>query len=52
MRIELTGGVQERDGFGLVEVTGKKLEDAETGRISDATLEMVEVEIYEPLPAK
>jgi beta-galactosidase len=52
VRIELTGGVQERDGFGLVEVTGKKLEDAQAGRISDATLEIVEAEIYEPLPAR
>jgi hypothetical protein len=47
VRIELIGAVDDKDGFGLVEVTGKKLADtADTG--VRGALEIVEAEIYEP----
>lgn len=49
VRIELAGDVEEKDEFGLVEVTGKKLADA-TGKVSKGGLEVIEAEIYEPLP--
>lgn len=48
VRVALIGAVDERDGFGLVEVTGKKLEDArESGKRGE--LEVIEAEVYEPL---
>jgi hypothetical protein len=48
LRIELAGAVTDKDGFGMVEVTGKKLPDA-AGRGSRGTLEIIEAEAYEPL---
>ncbi|XHR31308.1 MAG: DUF4982 domain-containing protein [Chthoniobacteraceae bacterium] len=48
VRIELTGAIDEKDGFGLVEVTGKKLSDA-TKSGAQGTMEIVEAEIYEPM---
>lgn len=42
--------MDDKDGFGLVEVTGKKLEDAvEPVKGARGTLEIIEAEIYEPL---
>ena len=50
LRIELMGAVDESDGFGMVEITGKKLQDtADHG--ARGTLEIIEVEVYEPLTA-
>lgn len=48
VRIGLIGAIDDKDGFGMVEVTGKKLEDAKDSREKGA-LEIVEAEIYEPL---
>jgi hypothetical protein len=48
VRIELDGVVDEQDAFGLVEVTGKKLGDANE-RGAKGTLEIIEAETYEPL---
>ena len=39
---------KEKDEFGLVEVTGKKLADA-AGKGASGKLEVIEAEIYEPL---
>lgn len=47
VRIALVGAIEDKDAFGLVEVTGKKLED--TKGSGKGTLEVVEAEIYEPL---
>jgi beta-galactosidase len=48
VRMELTGAIQEKDEFGLVEVTGKKLADAD-GKGAGGRLEVIEAEVYEPL---
>lgn len=48
VRVELVGSIDEKDAFGLVEVTGKKLEDANAGG-AKGVLEIIEAEIYEPL---
>lgn len=47
--IEPTGEVSGRDEFGLVEITGKKLEGT-VGTVSKGTLEIIEAEVYESLP--
>lgn len=48
VRIELVGAIDDQDGFGMVEVAGKKLpETADFG--TPGALEIVEAEIYEPL---
>ncbi len=49
VRIALVGAIDEKDGFGMVEVTGKKLDDAKEGGGAAGTLEVIEAEIYEPL---
>ncbi|MFT3992016.1 MAG: DUF4982 domain-containing protein, partial [Luteolibacter sp.] len=49
LRIELIGPVQEEDLFGMVEVTGKKLDDAVSTGNEKGTLEILEAEVYEPL---
>jgi hypothetical protein len=50
VRVELTGAIDDRDGFGMVEVAGKKLPDtADFG--TRGALEVIEAEIYGP-PAK
>lgn len=50
VRVELIGAVEDKDAFGLVEVTGKKLEDAVApAKGARGTLEVLEAEIYEPL---
>jgi len=46
VRIALAGDIDEKDGFGMVEVTGKKLEDAKAGG-GKGILEIVEAEIHE-----
>ena len=48
VRIELVGAIEEKDAFGLVEVTGQKLADA-TASNKPGTLEIIEAEIYAPL---
>ena len=48
VRIALAGAVEEKDGFGLVEVTGKKLADA-TDSGARGALEVIEAEVYEPI---
>ena len=48
VRIELVGAVDEKDGFGMVEVTGKKLPDTIASSVRGA-LEIIEAEIYGPL---
>lgn len=48
VRIELTGDIDEKDGFGMVEVTGQKLADTKTGGKSGA-LQIIDAEIYGPL---
>ena len=50
VRIELVGAIDEKDEFGFVEVTGKKLEDSKGGGAKGA-LEIIEAEIYAPLSA-
>ena len=50
VRIALAGAVDDKDGFGLVEVTGRKLPDT-AGAAAPGALEVVEVEFYEPLAA-
>jgi beta-galactosidase len=50
VRIALTGAIDDKDGFGMVEVAGKKLPDtAEFG--TPGALEVMEAEIYEPSAA-
>ncbi|MFT4177082.1 MAG: DUF4982 domain-containing protein [Luteolibacter sp.] len=49
LRIELVGTIDVKDGFGLVEVTGKKLEDVTNSSNDRGTLEIIEAEVYEPL---
>jgi beta-galactosidase len=50
VRIELVGTIDDKDGFGMVEVTGKKLPDtADFG--TPGALEVIEAEIYESLAA-
>ena len=47
---QLEEAVEDKDAFGLVEVTGKKLEDAVApAKGARGTLEVLEAEIYEPL---
>jgi hypothetical protein len=48
VRLELAGAVDEKDGFGMVEVTGNKLPDS-AGTSGAGRLEVIEAEIYEPL---
>lgn len=48
VRLELVGAIDEKDAFGLVEVTGQKLADA-TASGKPGTLEIIEAEIYAPL---
>lgn len=53
VRIDLAGAIEDKDEFGIVEITGKKLEDAKGGGLR-GVLEIVEAELYEPaaLPGK
>jgi hypothetical protein len=46
VRIELTGAIDDRDGFGMVEESGKKLEN---DHAPQGALEIIEAEIYQPL---
>jgi beta-galactosidase len=48
VRIALIGAIDDKDGFGMVEVTGKKLDDTK-GKGEKGALEIVEAEIYEPV---
>ncbi|MES2658151.1 MAG: DUF4982 domain-containing protein [Verrucomicrobiota bacterium] len=48
VRIALIGAIDDKDGFGMVEVTGKKLDDARGGG-GKGTLEIIEAEIYGPV---
>lgn len=48
VRIQLVGKIDEKDGFGMVEVTGKKLDDTKRGG-EKGSLEIIEAEIYGPL---
>lgn len=52
LTLQLIGAGQERDGFGLVEVTGKKDEAGQASADPNAkgTLKVVELEIYSPAP--
>jgi len=48
VRIALAGAIGDKDGFGIVEVTGKKLPDtADFG--TPGALEIMEAEFYEPM---
>lgn len=47
VRIQLIGAIDMKDGFGMVEVTGRKLEDTK-GRDERGALEIIEAEIYAP----
>ncbi len=47
VRIELVGTIEEKDGFGMVEVTGQKLADT-AGQGTRGALEVIEAEIYGP----
>lgn len=48
VRIQLVGAIDVKDGFGMVEVTGKKeLEDAKDGS-ARGVLEVIEAELYGP----
>ena len=47
VRIALAGDIDDKDGFGMVEVTGRKLEDARSNG-GKGILEIVETEVYEP----
>lgn len=49
VRIELVGAIDDKDGFGMVEVAGKKLPDTADIVSTPGALEIVEAEIYEPL---
>ena len=47
VRIELVGAIDDKDAFGMVEVSGKQLkEDEDNG--AKGVLEIIEAEIYEP----
>jgi hypothetical protein len=46
--VELIGAIDEKDGFGMVEVAGKKLEDTAAASNAKGALEIIEAEIYEP----
>mgnify|MGYP003329155804 CR=1 FL=1 len=48
VRIALAGAIQDKDAFNIVEVTGKKLPDAEK-MDSKGALEIIEAEFYEPM---
>ena len=48
VRIELAGAVDEKDAFGLVEVTEKRQTNT-SGKDSSGRLEIIEAEIYELL---
>lgn len=48
VRIELIGAVTEKDAFGIVEITGKKLADA-VGTTPKGVLEIIEAEVYESI---
>ncbi len=48
VRITLAGAIEDKDGFGIVEITGKKLPDS-TEQSAKGALEVIEAEIYEPL---
>lgn len=47
VRIALAGDIDDKDGFDMVEVTGKKLDDARSNG-GKGILEIVETEVYEP----
>ena len=48
VRIELVGAIDDKDGFGMVEIAGKKQpETADFG--TPGALEIMEAEIYEPM---
>ena len=52
VRIELAGDIDEKDEFGMVEVTGKKLSDTKPAGKS-SSLQIIEAEIYGPVaPSK
>jgi hypothetical protein len=48
VRIELTGDVENKDGFGLVEVSQKEGAEGKPAKESK-NLEIIEAEIYEPI---
>ena len=50
LRIELVGAIDDKDAFGMVEVTGKTLTDS-GGKSASGRLEVIEAEVYEPLSA-
>lgn len=52
LTLQMIGAGQDRDGFGLVEVTGKKDEAGQASADPNArgTLKVVELEIYSPVP--
>lgn len=50
VKIQLVGSIDVKDGFGMVEVTGKKLDDAGSG--AKGALEVIEAEIYAPWSAR
>jgi hypothetical protein len=47
VRIALVGAIDDKDGFGMVEVTGKKLDATDAG--AKGALEVIEAELYGPL---
>lgn len=47
LKIQLVGSIDVKDGFGMVEVTGKKLENDGSG--AKGVLEVIETEIYAPI---
>lgn len=49
LRIQLVGSIDVKDGFGMVEVTGRKLNDTRESGVK-GVLEVIETEIYAPLP--
>ncbi|HEX9045756.1 MAG TPA: discoidin domain-containing protein, partial [Verrucomicrobiae bacterium] len=48
VRVELVGAIDDRDGFGMVEVTGKRLPDAAAAG-AKGVLEVIEAEVYEAI---